>query len=146
MKNRVYLTLSDGSVWPGRGHIEAPVEGEVVFTTASCGYPQTLTDPSYNGQIVIFAFPPIGIYGVDKGNLEGRRVWVRAALMTGLDETEEGRFESLTSWMAENGRPLISDIDTRQLILKIRADGLRRQRKYYPRHGAPRLPRDTFPA
>ena len=58
MKNRVYLTLSDGSVWPGRGHIEAPVEGEVGFTTASCGYPQTLTDPSYNGQIVIFAFPP----------------------------------------------------------------------------------------
>ncbi|EXG78873.1 carbamoyl phosphate synthase small subunit [Cloacibacillus evryensis] len=123
MKNRVYLTLSDGSVWPGRGHIEAPVEGEVVFTTASCGYPQTLTDPSYNGQIVIFAFPPIGIYGVDKENLEGRRVWVRAALMTGLDETEEGRFESLTSWMAENGRPLISDIDTRQLILKIRECG-----------------------
>ncbi|MCD8162216.1 MAG: glutamine-hydrolyzing carbamoyl-phosphate synthase small subunit [Synergistaceae bacterium] len=123
MKKRIYLTLSDGSVWPGYGHIEAPVEGEVVFTTASCGYPQTLTDPSYNGQIVVFAFPPIGIYGVDKENLEGRRVWARAALMTCLDETEEGRFESLSSWMAGNGRPLVSDIDTRQLILKIRECG-----------------------
>ena len=123
MKKRIYLTLNDGSVWPGNGHIETPVEGEVVFTTAACGYPQTLTDPSYNGQIVIFAFPPVGIYGVDKENLEGRRVWVRAALMTGLDETEKGRFESLSSWMTENGRPLVSDIDTRQLILKIREYG-----------------------
>lgn len=123
MKKRIYLTLSDGSIWPGNGDIEAPVEGEVVFTTASCGYPQTLTDPSYNGQIIVFAFPPIGIYGVDKENLEGRRVWARAALMTCLDETEEGRFESLSCWMAENGRPLVSDIDTRQLILKIRECG-----------------------
>ena len=123
MKKRIYLTLSDGSIWPGNGDIEAPVEGEVVFTTASCGYPQTLTDPSYNGQIIVFAFPPIGIYGVDKENLEGRRVWARAALMTCLDETEEGRFENLSCWMAENGRPLVSDIDTRQLILKIRECG-----------------------
>ena len=123
MKKRIYLTLSDGSIWPGNGDIEAPMEGEVVFTTASCGYPQTLTDPSYNGQIIVFAFPPIGIYGVDKENLEGRRVWARAALMTCLDETEEGRFESLSCWMADNGRPLVSDIDTRQLILKIRECG-----------------------
>ena len=123
MKKRIYLTLSDGSIWPGNGDIEAPMEGEVVFTTASCGYPQTLTDPSYNGQIIVFAFPPIGIYGGDKENLEGRRVWARAALMTCLDETEEGRFESLSCWMADNGRPLVSDIDTRQLILKIRECG-----------------------
>lgn len=122
-KNKVLLTLSDGSVWPGIGNLAEPVEGEVVFTTASCGYPQTLTDPSYNGQIVIFAFPPIGIYGVDKDRLEGRRVWARAALTTRLDETENGRFESLSSWMADNGRPMVSDIDTRQLILKIREYG-----------------------
>ena len=49
MKKKVYLTLADGSVWSGRGEIGSPVEGEAVFTTASCGYPQTLTDPSYNG-------------------------------------------------------------------------------------------------
>ncbi|MDO5115858.1 MAG: carbamoyl phosphate synthase small subunit [Synergistaceae bacterium] len=123
MKKTVYLTLSDGTVWRGKGELSAPVEGEVVFTTASCGYPQTLTDPSYNGQIVVFAFPPIGIYGVDCENLEGRRAWVRAALVTHLDETEFGRFESLGRWMAENERPIISGIDTRQLILKIRESG-----------------------
>lgn len=123
MEDFVYLTLSDGSVWRGRGRLDGPVEGEVVFTTASCGYPQTLTDPSYNGQIIVFAFPPIGIYGIDKDNLESRRVWARAALMTRLDETECGRFESLHDWMAENGRPIVHDIDTRGLILKIREVG-----------------------
>lgn len=123
MENFVYLTLSDGSVWRGRGRLDGPAEGEVVFTTASCGYPQTLTDPSYNGQIIVFAFPPVGIYGIDKDNLEGRRVWARAALMTRLDETECGRFESLHDWMAENGRPIVHDIDTRGLILKIREVG-----------------------
>lgn len=123
MEDFVYLTLSDGSVWRGRGRLDGPVEGEVVFTTASCGYPQTLTDPSYNGQIVVFAFPPIGIYGIDKDNLESRRVWARAALMTCLDETECGRFESLHDWMADNGRPIVHDIDTRGLILKIREVG-----------------------
>ena len=123
MEDFVYLTLSDGSVWRGRGRLDGPVEGEVVFTTASCGYPQTLTDPSYNGQIIVFAFPPIGIYGIDKDNLESRRVWARGALMTRLDETECGRFESLHDWMAENGRPIVHDIDTRGLILKIREVG-----------------------
>ncbi len=123
MGDFVYLTLSDGSVWRGRGRLDGPVEGEVVFTTASCGYPQTLTDPSYNGQIIVFAFPPVGIYGIDRENLESRRVWASAALMTRLDETECGRFESLHEWMEENGRPVIRDIDTRGLILKIREVG-----------------------
>lgn len=123
MKKKLYLTLADGSVWEGRGEIASPVEGEAVFTTASCGYPQTLTDPSYNGQIIVFAFPPIGIYGIDKERLESRRVWARAVVITCLDETEKGRFETLHSWMEEMGCPVISDADTRGLILKIRSCG-----------------------
>jgi carbamoyl-phosphate synthase small subunit len=123
MKSQVFLTLSDGSVWPGFGKISSPVEGEVVFTTASCGYPQTFTDPSYCGQMLVFAFPPIGIYGVDKDRLEGKHVWLSAALVSLLDETENGRFEHLSSWLTENDCPLISGIDTRQLILKVRKSG-----------------------
>lgn len=123
MNGNVFLTLADGSVWRGSGKLARPAEGEVVFTTAACGYPQTLTDPSYCGQIVVFAFPPIGIYGVDKDRLEGRRVWLTAALISSLNETENGRFCSLSSWMAENDRPLVDRIDTRQLILRIRASG-----------------------
>lgn len=123
MKNKVFLTLADGSVWAGRGRLAAPTEGEVVFTTAGCGYPQTLSDPSYCGQMVVFAYPPVGIYGVDTERLEGRRPWLSAALVSCLDETENGRFRPLSSWMEENGIPLIDGIDTRQLILKIREIG-----------------------
>ena len=123
MKNKVFLTLADGSVWSGRGELCTPTEGEVVFTTAGCGYPQTLSDPSYCGQIVVFAYPPVGIYGVDTERLEGRRAWLSAALVSCLDETENGRFKPLSSWMEENETPLIDGIDTRQLILKIRETG-----------------------
>ena len=123
MKNKVFLTLADGSVWTGKGELRTPAEGEVVFTTAGCGYPQTLSDPSYCGQIVVFAYPPVGIYGVDTEHLEGRRPWLSAALVSSLDETENGRFKPLSSWMEENEIPLIDGIDTRQLILKIREIG-----------------------
>lgn len=123
MKNHVFLTLADGSIWSGIGENITPTEGEVVFTTASCGYPQTLTDPSYCGQIVVFAFPPIGVYGVDEERLEGRRVWLSGALVGKLDETERGRFDKLSSWMTKSSVPLIDGIDTRALILKIRERG-----------------------
>ncbi len=123
MTNKVFLTLADGSVWSGRGELRCPVEGEVVFTTGGCGYPQTLSDPSYCGQIVIFAYPPIGIYGVDVERLEGQRPWLSAALVSSLDETENGRFKPLSSWMKENDVPLINGMDTRQLVLKIREIG-----------------------
>lgn len=123
MKSRVFLTLADGSIWSGIGENITPTEGEVVFTTAFCGYPQTLTDPSYCGQIVVFAFPPIGVYGVDEERLEGRRVWLAGALAGKLDETESGRFDKLSSWMARSNVPLIEGIDTRALILKIRERG-----------------------
>lgn len=123
MKSRIFLTLEDGSTWQGRGELENPVEGEVVFTTAAGGYPQTLTDPSYCGQIVVFAFPPIGIYGVDKDRLESGGIWHRGVIVNTLDEENNGRFEDLSSWIKEKGVPLIEGVDTRSLILKIREVG-----------------------
>lgn len=123
MKKRIFLTLADGSVWPGWGGLERPVEGEVVFTTAMTGYPQTLTDPSYCGQIVVFAFPPIGIYGVDEGKLESRRIWPGGVIAGALDEENNGRFGTLSSWTAKCGTPFIEGVDTRALILKIREVG-----------------------
>lgn len=123
MRNRIFLTLADGSVWQGYGELDAPVEGEVVFTTAMNGYPQTLTDPSYCGQIVVFAFPPVGIYGVDGDCLESRGVWQRGIIINRLDEENSGRFESFSSWLRRNDVPLIDSMDTRSLILKIRAVG-----------------------
>ena len=123
MKKRVFLTLSDGSAWQGFGELEQPVEGEVVFTTAMCGYPQSLTDPSYCGQITVFAFPPIGIYGVDNEALESGRVWHEGVIVGKVDAEHNGRFGDLSSWMKENRTPLIDGVDTRSLILKIREVG-----------------------
>lgn len=123
MKKEIFLTLADGSAWRGCGELEKPVEGEVVFTTAMTGYPQTLTDPSYCGQIVVFAFPPIGIYGIDDDNLESRAVWHRGVIINTLDEENNGRFRNLSSWIKNYGVPLIEGVDTRSLILKIREVG-----------------------
>lgn len=123
MKNQVFLTLADGTVWKGYGELDQPVEGEVVFTTSAGGYPQVLTDPSYCGQIVVFAFPPTGIYGVDTERLEGQRPWAAAALCSIVDETRDGRFQHLSTWMKEKETPLLGGFDTRQLILTLRQHG-----------------------
>ena len=72
MKKR-YLVLADGSIFPG-GAFGADVSaiGEAVFTTGMCGYLETLTDPSYYGQIVLQTFPLIGNYGVIPEDFEGK--------------------------------------------------------------------------
>jgi len=100
-----------------------PVEGETVFTTASCGYPQSLSDPSYCGQILVFAFPPVGIYGVDLDALESRRPWVTAAVMGERERTESGALTDLEDWLASWGVPLVSGVDTRGLIRTLRSKG-----------------------
>ena len=65
MMREARLKLSDGTVFCGRSFgYETAVEGEVVFNTAMSGYPESLTDPSYAGQILVTTFPLIGNYGV----------------------------------------------------------------------------------
>lgn len=121
--DRVTLTLSDGTAWSGfsaNGLTEA--EGEVVFTTASCGYPQSITDPSYNGQVLVFAFPLVGNYGVDEDRLESGRPWVRAVLATCL--TGESRLgPRLEDWLARWKVPAVTGVDTRALIRHLREKG-----------------------
>nr|HPQ78754.1 carbamoyl-phosphate synthase domain-containing protein [Synergistales bacterium] len=68
------IILEDGSAWSGFGK-GGTAQGEVVFTTASSGYPQALSDPSFAGQILVFAFPMVGNYGVDEEALESSRPW-----------------------------------------------------------------------
>ncbi len=120
MTKELWLTLSDGSRWKGQGYLPRPVEGEVVFSTASGGYPQALSDPSFCGQILVFAFPPQGIYGVD-GDLESLRPWVTAAVADALEGTKAGDLEPLFRWMERSETPLVWGFDTRQIILRVRA-------------------------
>lgn len=120
---RVTLTLGDGTAWPGfsaNGLTRA--EGEVVFTTASCGYPQSITDPSYNGQVLVFAFPLVGNYGVDEERLESSRPWVRGVIANSL--TGESRLgPPLEEWLSRWGVPAVTGVDTRALIRHLREKG-----------------------
>lgn len=121
---KYWLTLSDGTFWSGSSTDPIDdIEGEVVFTTANGGYPQSISDPSYKGQILVFAFPPIGIYGVDKDHLEGSRPWVSAVIVQNLEKSPLQNSLQLKQWLQEWEIPLISDLDSRRLILHLREHG-----------------------
>ena len=76
-KNKVYLTLQNGKVFQGfRFGAEGDTVGELVFTTGMTGYIETLTDPSYYGQIVTQTFPLIGNYGIIPEDFESEKPWV----------------------------------------------------------------------
>ena len=125
----LWLTLEDGTAWKGMGSdLTEDVEGEVVFTTAAGGYPQALSDPSYCGQMMLFAFPPTGIYGVDLEALESPRPWATAALVGCLETAPGARVPQLATWLAGAGVPLVAGIDTRGLVRHLRSRGTLRGR------------------
>ena len=121
---KYWLTLSDGTFWSGSSRTPLQnIEGEVVFTTANGGYPQSLSDPSYKGQILVFAFPPIGIYGVDLDHLEGTRPWISAVIVQNLEISPVKEVVQLEQWLEQWNLPLLSDLDCRGLILHLRECG-----------------------
>jgi len=119
------LALEDGTVIWGRGFGGAGTRiGEVVFTTAMNGYTESLTDPSYRGQILIITHPLVGNYGVPP-DFESRRIQVEGLVIAALTEPGHPRSErSLDEWMAEEGVPGIEGVDTRALVKRIRGSGV----------------------
>jgi carbamoyl-phosphate synthase small subunit len=120
------LALEDGRVWRGRGFgATAEVVGEVVFNTAMTGYQEILTDPSYCGQIVTMTYPLIGNYGVNKDDIESRRVFAEGFVVKELSRTVSNwrADSSLDDYLKASGIPGISDIDTRSLVRHIRERG-----------------------
>jgi carbamoyl-phosphate synthase small subunit len=121
-ERRMFLKLEDGTLWPGMGWKETPA-GEVVFDTAVSGYPQALTDPSFEGQIVVFAFPMLGTYGVDVERLESENAKARGLVAAFIEEgTAAGG--TLKEWLALNGVAWLQGIDTRSLVRHIREKGV----------------------
>ncbi|GAB6280426.1 MAG: carbamoyl phosphate synthase small subunit [Thermovirga sp.] len=115
------IILEDGTSWSGLGE-GCSAQGEVVFTTASTGYPQAVSDPSFAGQILVFAFPMIGNYGVDEHLLESSRPWARAVVVGSIERgTSLG--PSFEEWLSRYGIPFISGVDTRSLVRHIRTKG-----------------------
>lgn len=126
-EEKVYLTLQNGQVYEGkRFGARGDVLGELVFTTGMTGYIETLTDPSYYGQIVIQTYPLIGNYGVIRLDGESGRPRLSAYIVREYCETPSNfRCEgTLDEYLKENGIPGVYGIDTRELTRTVREYGV----------------------
>lgn len=133
---KVTLLLSDGSKFHGTSFgYEAPVAGEVVFNTAMMGYPESLTDPSYAGQLMVLTFPLVGNYGVPAFSveenglatfMESDRIYARAIIVSDYSENYShwNAKESLAEWLKREKVPGITGIDTRELTKVLREHGV----------------------
>lgn len=111
------------------------VDGEIVFQTGMVGYPESMTDPSYHGQILVLTYPMIGNYGVpgDENDEYGlpkffeslKKIWVAGLVVDELcEQPSHWRSEkTLSEWMKEYNVPGISGVDTRALTKQIREKG-----------------------
>lgn len=123
---KAYLILADGSVYEGTGFgAETGSIGELVFTTGMVGYIETLTDPSYAGQIVMQTFPLIGNYGVIEQDFEGECAVRGYVVREWCDAPSNFRSQyTLDHFLREKGVPGICGLDTRALTRKIRERGV----------------------
>ncbi|TSC62733.1 MAG: carbamoyl phosphate synthase small subunit [Parcubacteria group bacterium Athens0416_74] len=126
------LILEDGTVFEGKGFgasppAGGPSAGEVVFSTGMTGYVESLTDPSFAGQILVCTYPLIGNYGVpDASKFESSRMHIKGLIVSEYSNTySHGEAkESLDSWLKRSGVPAIQGIDTRALTKKLRERGV----------------------
>ena len=127
MNNDAFLVLANGQVFEGKSFGAAgSVTGEAVFTTGMAGYLETLTDPSYYGQIVVQTFPLIGNYGVIPADFESPACRLRAYVVRSkCDVPSNFRSEgTLDSFLKKNGVVGLYDIDTRALTKVLREAGV----------------------
>jgi carbamoyl-phosphate synthase small subunit len=128
------LILEDGSEFEGTSFgFEGNTGGEVVFNTGMVGYPETLTDPSYRGQILVCTYPLIGNYGVPGNgrtngvskNFESDSIHVRGLIVSNYSNefSHWNARKSLSDWLKEEQIPAITGIDTRMLTRKLRDKG-----------------------
>jgi carbamoyl-phosphate synthase large subunit len=132
------LILDDGAVFEGYSFgYEKPVAGEVVFNTAMTGYPESLTDPSYAGQLMTLTYPLIGNYGVPPHTfdaegistfMESDRIYADAIIISDYshDHSHWNAVESLGAWLKREQIPGIYGIDTRSLTKLLRERGVMR--------------------
>jgi carbamoyl-phosphate synthase small subunit len=126
---RATVVLEDGAVFEGWSFAgEGEVAGEVVFTTSMVGYQETLTDPSYRGQIVLFTYPLIGNYGVIPGDDESRRVQAAGVLVREYTPhpSNWASERSLAVFLEESDVIGVEGIDTRALTRHLRDKGAMR--------------------
>lgn len=136
MNRKVTLRLEDGTEFHGTSFgYEKPVAGEVVFNTAMMGYPESLTDPSYAGQLMTLTFPLVGNYGVPPFTfeenglptfMESEKIHVRAIIVSDYSRefSHWNGVDTLADWLKREQVPGITGIDTRQLTKVLREHGV----------------------
>jgi carbamoyl-phosphate synthase small subunit len=127
LAKKAILVLEDGSVYEGhtfgaevRGH------GEVVFNTSMTGYQEVLTDPSYAGQIVVLTYPLIGNYGINREDIESKRIQV-SGFVVREDCDKPSHWQStntLSAFLEKSGIPGIGGVDTRAITRRLRTVGV----------------------
>jgi carbamoyl-phosphate synthase small subunit len=124
-----YVLLEDGTRFDGEacGAVEParPAVGEIVFTTGMSGYQESMTDPSFAGQLIAYTYPHIGNYGASAQAMESERAWARAAIMREArnDEDAPSAERGWLDWLSDCGVQAISGVDTRSLVMHIRQAG-----------------------
>jgi carbamoyl-phosphate synthase small subunit len=124
-----YVLLEDGTRYDGEAcAAEAHAVGEVVFTTGMSGYQESVTDPSFAGQLITFTYPHIGNYGVSAEAMESERAWARGVIMREACDREDapGAEGGWLAWLTDCGVPAITGVDTRALVRHIREAGAMR--------------------
>lgn len=119
--NKGFLVLETGEVYQGRWHGGKSRAGEVVFNTSHAGYEEIATDPSYFNQIMVMTAPMQGNYGVAKDAWESRRMWIEG--FVSLEIQESSRDASWKNQLLDAQIPILSDLDTRQIVLRLRNMG-----------------------
>ncbi|OGG80426.1 carbamoyl phosphate synthase small subunit [Candidatus Kaiserbacteria bacterium RIFCSPLOWO2_01_FULL_54_13] len=131
------LLLKDGTIFEGKSFGAAfDAAGEVVFNTGMVGYPESLTDPSYAGQILVLTYPLVGNYGVpsfakaSKGKpdspFESNKVQIAGLVVSEYSEKYSHRQakQSLSEWLKKSGVPAMTGVDTRALTKRLREHGV----------------------
>ena len=133
-KIKARLELEDGSVFQGYSFgAQRTIAGEVVFNTSMVGYPESLTDPSYHGQILVLTYPFIGNYGVPESKIidglemwyESNRIQIQGLIVSeySYDYSHWNAKKSLSQWLIEHDVPALYGIDTRMLTKILRDEG-----------------------
>lgn len=145
---RAKLILEDGSSYEGFSFgSEKSVSGELVFYTAMTGYPESLTDPSYKGQILVPTFPMIGNYGVPDDEMENgisrffesEKIHCTALVISDYSENYShwDSKRSLGTWLKQQGVPGLCGVDTRELTKKLRDRGAMLGKIVFPGEDVP---------
>ncbi|KAF2875343.1 hypothetical protein BDV95DRAFT_626797 [Massariosphaeria phaeospora] len=132
---RATFTIKNGPIFSGKSFgAKTNISGEAVFTTSIVGYPESMTDPSYRGQILVFTTPLIGNYGVPSSARDEHGLlryfespWIQASGIVVQDyavkHSHWTAVESLAQWCARSGVPAISGVDTREVVTYLREQG-----------------------